>query len=243
MKKLLGCIRRADTDYGMIVEGDRVAVGLSGGKDSMALLKAMKLYQYFSPNKFELEAIMISKGFDDFDIQPVQDWCDSLEIPLTIVETNIAKIVFDERKEKNPCSLCSKMRRGALHNEMKKRNLNVLALGHHLDDAINTLFMSMFYEGRMHTFSPLSYLSRKDVWVIRPMIYAEERDVIHVVKTHEVPVVKSPCPADKNTVREEMNTRMAGLYKEMPAAKQNILNAMKNGDQLELFFHTVKRHK
>jgi tRNA(Ile)-lysidine synthase TilS/MesJ len=243
MKKLLGCIRRADTDFGMIREGDRVAVGLSGGKDSMALLKAMKLYQNFSTNKFELEAIMIGKGFDDFDTQPVQDWCDSLEIPLTIVETNISKIVFDERKEKNPCSLCSKMRRGALHNEMNKRNLNVLALGHHLDDAINTLFMSMFYEGRMHTFSPLSYLSRKDVWMIRPMIYAEERDIIHVVKTHNVPVVKSPCPADKNTVREEMNTRMAALYKEMPAAKQNILNAMKNGDQMELFFHTVKRHK
>jgi len=243
MKKLLGCIRRADTDFGMIREGDRVAVGLSGGKDSMALLKAMKLYQNFSTNKFELEAIMIAKGFDDFESQPVQDWCDFLEIPLTIVETNISKIVFEERKEKNPCSLCSKMRRGALHNEMKKRNLNVLALGHHLDDAINTLFMSMFYEGRMHTFSPLSYLSRKDVWMIRPMIYAEERDIIHVVKTHNVPVVKSPCPADKNTVREEMNTRMATLYKEMPAAKQNILNAMKNGDQMELFFHTVKRHK
>ncbi|BES66298.1 tRNA 2-thiocytidine(32) synthetase TtcA [Gottschalkiaceae bacterium SANA] len=243
MKKLLGCIRRADTDFGMIREGDRVAVGLSGGKDSMALLKAMKLYQNFSTNKFELEAIMIGKGFTDFDPQPVQDWCDSLEIPLTIVQTNISKIVFDERKEKNPCSLCSKMRRGALHNEMKKRNLNVLALGHHLDDAINTLFMSMFYEGRMHTFSPLSYLSRKDVWMIRPMIYAEERDIIHVVKTHNVPVVKSPCPADKNTVREEMNSRMASLYKEMPAAKQNILNAMKNGDQMELFFHTVKRHK
>ncbi len=135
------------------------------------------------------------------------------------------------------------MRRGALHNEMKKRNLNVLALGHHLDDAINTLFMSLYYEGRMHTFSPLSYLSRKDIWMIRPMIYAEERDIIHVVKTHGVPVVKSPCPADKNTAREEMNTRMAALYKEMPAAKQNILNAMKNGDQMELFFHTVKRHK
>lgn len=243
MKKLLGCIRRADKDFGMIREGDRVAVGLSGGKDSMALLKAMKLYQYFSPNKFELEAIMISMGFENFNTQVVQDWCDSLEIPLTIVETEISKIVFEERKEKNPCSLCAKMRRGSLHDEMKKRNLNVLALGHHLDDAINTLFMSLYYEGRMHTFSPLSYLSRKDLWMIRPMIYAEERDIVHVVKTHDVPVVKSPCPADKNTVREEMNTRMAALYKEIPTAKHNILNAMKNGDQMELFFHTVKRHK
>jgi tRNA(Ile)-lysidine synthase TilS/MesJ len=243
MKKLLGCIRRADKDFGMIREGDRVAVGLSGGKDSMALLKAMKLYQYFSPNKFELEAIMISMGFEDFDTQTVQDWCDSLEIPLIIVETEIQKIVFEERKEKNPCSLCAKMRRGSLHDEMKKRNLNVLALGHHLDDAINTLFMSLYYEGRMHTFSPLSYLSRKDLWMIRPMIYAEERDIMHVVKTHHVPIVKSPCPADKNTVREEMNTRMAALYKEIPTAKHNILNAMKNGDQMELFFHTVKRHK
>lgn len=243
MKKLLGCIRRADKDFGMIREGDRVAVGLSGGKDSMALLKAMKLYQYFSPNKFELEAIMISMGFEDFNTQVVQDWCDSLEIPLTIVETQISKIVFEERKEKNPCSLCAKMRRGSLHDEMKKRNLNVLALGHHLDDAINTLFMSLYYEGRMHTFSPLSYLSRKDLWMIRPMIYAEERDIVHVVKTHDVPVVKSPCPADKNTVREEMNTRMSALYKELPTAKHNILNAMKNGDQMELFFHTVKRHK
>ncbi len=243
MKKLLGCIRRADKDFGMIREGDRVAVGLSGGKDSMALLKAMKLYQYFSPNKFHLEAIMISMGFENFNTQVVKDWCAELDIPLTIVETEIAQIVFEERKEKNPCSLCAKMRRGSLHDEMKKRNLNVLALGHHLDDAINTLFMSLYYEGRMHTFSPLSYLSRKDLWMIRPMIYAEERDVVHVVKTHNVPVVKSPCPADKNTVREEMDRRMAALYKEIPTAKHNILNAMKSGEQMELFFHTVKRHK
>lgn len=236
MKRILGAVRKAIEEFNMIEDGDRVAVGVSGGKDSMTLLYALKLFQRFSPVKYELEALTLTLGFEDLDLTPVKEFCKKIDVEYTIMETKIGKIVFDVREEKNPCSLCAKMRRGALHNLMKERNLNKLALGHHRDDAIETFFLSMFYEGRISTFTPKTYMSRKDIHVIRPMIYAKEAQVIGAMKRHDIPVVKSPCPMDKNTKREEMKTLLKQIYKEIPGADDRVMTAIKNKDQLSLWF-------
>ncbi|MTI65626.1 MAG: tRNA 2-thiocytidine(32) synthetase TtcA [Firmicutes bacterium] len=236
MKRVLGCIRKAVEEFNLIKDGDRVAVGVSGGKDSMILLHALNLFQYFSPVKYELEAITISLGFDDFDISSIREYCKSNNIKYTVKETNISKIVFDVRNEKNPCSLCANMRRGALHNVMKERNLNVLALGHHCDDAIETLFMNMFYTGRISTFSPKTFLDRKQIHVIRPMIYLSEAQIIGAHNRHELPLVQSPCPVDKKTTREEIKSLMNHIYKDIPKARQKLITAFKNEEQLNLWF-------
>lgn len=236
MKRILGSIRRAVEEYNLIEDGDKVAVGVSGGKDSMALLYALKLFQRFSPVKYDLEALTLTLGFDGFDLTPVKEFCAKIDVPYTIKETKIGKIVFDVREEKNPCSLCAKMRRGALHNLMKEKGCNVLALGHHADDAIETLFMSMFYEGRINTFSPKTHLSRKDIYAIRPMIYVEEREIIGAIRKHGLPIVESPCPANKQTKREEIKTLMRQIYKEIPGSKDRIITSMKNEEQVNLWF-------
>jgi len=236
MKKVLGCIRKAVEEYGMIKEGDVVSVGLSGGKDSIVLLHALKLYQNFSPVKYQLKAITVANGFEGFDLSSVSDWCSQNNIPYTIKHTEIGKIIFDIRKEKNPCALCAKMRRGILHDTMKETNSNVLALGHHSDDAIETLFMSMLYAGQMKTFAPITHLSRKDLWVIRPMIYATESEVIGAQRKNNLPIVENPCPADKTTTREDMKNLTRKFYKEIPNARANIMSAMKHKDQFSLLF-------
>jgi len=236
MKRVLGCIRKAVEEFNLIEDGDRVAVGVSGGKDSTVLLYALKLFQNFSPVKYELEAITISLGFDDFNIEPMKEFCKRIDVPYTVKETDIAKIVFDVRKEKNPCSLCANMRRGALHNVMKERNLNALALGHHCDDAIETLFMNMFYTGRINTFYPKTYLSRKKINVIRPIIYLAEKQIIGAHNRNELPLVESPCPADKKTTREEIKNLMKQIYKDIPQAREKLITAMKNEDQFKLWF-------
>lgn len=236
MKRVLGAIRKAVEEYNLIEEGDRVAVGVSGGKDSMILLHALKLFQRFSPVKYDLEAITVSLGFKDFDLNPIKEFCKTIDVPYTIKETQIAEIIFDVRKEKNPCSLCAKMRRGVLHNSMKERELNVLALGHHSDDAIETLFISMFYSGRLATFSPKTYLSRKNIYAIRPMIYVTEAQIIGAMRKHNIPIVESPCPMDKNTKREEVKQLMKKIYKDIPNARDRIITSIKNKDQLNLWF-------
>jgi tRNA(Ile)-lysidine synthase TilS/MesJ len=236
MKYILGAIRKAVENFNLIEDGDRIAVGISGGKDSMVLLYGLKLFQNFSPVKYDLEAVTLSLGFDNFDLSPVKEFCSKLDIPYTVKETQIAKIVFDIRKEKNPCSLCAKMRRGALHDVVKELNCNKIALGHHADDAIETLFLSMFYEGRICTFSPKSYLSRKDLYLIRPMVYVTEHQVKGAIKRHNIPVVESPCPADKNTKREEMKQLLKGIYRQIPRSKDRLLTAIQNKEQLNLWF-------
>ncbi len=235
MKEILGCIRRADQDFGMIKAGDKVAVGVSGGKDSMLLLYAMALYRKFCPEPFELEAITLKLGLEPFDVSEIQALCEKLDVPYIVKETDIAKVIFEERKEKNPCSLCSKMRRGALNDLCVERGINKLALGHHRDDAEETLLLSLFYEGRIHTFQPVTYLSRTGITQIRPMLYVPEKDIIHYAKKLELPVVKSPCPADGYTKRQDMKELLDYICRRIPNAREQILVALRNKDQYGLW--------
>ncbi len=235
MKEILGCIRRADQDFGMIKAGDKVAVGVSGGKDSMLLLYAMALYRKFCPEPFELEAITLKLGLEPFDVSGIRELCEKLEVPYTVRETDIAKVIFEERKEKNPCSLCSKMRRGALNDLCVERGINKLALGHHRDDAEETLLLSLFYEGRIHTFQPVTYLSRTGITQIRPMLYVPEKDIIHYARTLNLPVVKSPCPADGYTKRQDMKELLDYICRRIPNAREQILVALRNKEQYGLW--------
>lgn len=236
MKETLGCIRRADKDFGLIQSGDTVCVGVSGGKDSMLLLYAMALYRKFSPNKYNLIAATLHMGLEPFDLSPVYELCEKLEVPYTVKKTEIAKIIFEERKEKNPCSLCAKMRRGALIDLCKELGANKMALGHHRDDALETLLLSMLYEGRIHTFHPRTYLSRSDITQIRPMAYVSEKHVIHMVKTLNLPVVKSTCPANGYTRREDMKKLLDHITKTIPNARELMLSALQNEEQYGLWY-------
>lgn len=236
MRRIVGAIRKAVEEFNLIEDGDRIAVGVSGGKDSLTLLYGLKIFQRFSPVKYELEAITLTLGFEGFDLSKVKEFVKEIDVPYTIKETQIGKIIFDIRKEKNPCSLCARMRRGALHDLMNEKGLNKLALGHHADDAIETLFLSMFYEGRINTFSPKTYMSRKDITVIRPFVYVTEHQIKGAVKRHNLPVVESPCPANRNTKREYIKQFMKSVYKDIPQARDRLITAIKNKEQLNLWF-------
>ena len=236
MKQILGAMRKAINDFDMIQDGDKIVVGISGGKDSMALLYALKLFQRFSPVQYDLYAVTLSMGFDNFDVTPISDFCNKIEVPYKVVETEIAKIVFDIRKETNPCSLCAKMRRGALHDVVKELGFNKIALGHHADDAIETMFLSMLYEGRITTFKPVTHLDRKDIYNIRPLVYVKEKQVISAVQKHNIPVVKSPCPMDKNTKREEVKQMLNEIYKTIPEGRDRLLKAINNKDNFGLWW-------
>lgn len=236
MKKILGPLRRAVEKYEMIRPGDRIAVGLSGGKDSTALLVAMKRFQYFSPVPFELEGITLDMGFGGMDFEPLVQLCADLNIPYTIKKTQIGPIVFEARQEKNPCALCARMKRGALHDLAIERGCRKIALGHHADDAIETFFLSLFYEGRINTFSPVTYLDRKDITLIRPLIFVKEKDIIYNPEVKELPVIKSTCPADGHTKREDMKDMMNELRKTIPELDDRILKAIQNKEQFHLWF-------
>lgn len=235
MKKVLGCIRRADEDFEMIQPGDRVAVGVSGGKDSLLLLKALALYRRFSGKEFELEGLMLTMGFEPFDDSNVRAMCEEIDVPLTVKPTEIGPIVFNERREKNPCALCAKMRRGALNILAAERGCNKLALGHHRDDVIETFLMSLFFEGRLHTFQPVTHLSRSGLTVIRPMVYLPEKDIIHEARVQRLPVVKNPCPADGHTARQDMKELLTELTKRYPFVRERLLSALKNKEQYGLW--------
>ena len=237
MKDILGCIRRADQDFHMISPGDRVAVGVSGGKDSLLLLYALSLYRRFCPAPFELIAVTLTMGLEPFDLTGVKALCERLGVPYTVKQTQIGRIIFEERKEQNPCALCSKMRRGALNNLCKELGANKLALGHHRDDALETLLMSLLFEGRMHTFQPVTRLDRSGITQIRPLIYASEKQVIHQVKALSLPVVASPCPANGETRRQEMKELLDSLCRRYPNAREQMLSALKNEAQYGLWTH------
>lgn len=236
MRHILGNMRRTIQENDMILDNDRVAVGLSGGKDSMTLLFMLKNFQRFSPIKYDLEAILIDLGFETLDITATENFCNDLGIKLHIEKTNIARVVFEARNEKNPCSLCANMRRGALATVMKRENLNVLALGHHNDDAIETLFMNLLYAGKINTFEKKAYLSRSDIHVVRPLINVSESEITSAVRRLEIPVTKSPCPMDKNTTREKTKKMLDEIYSNIPNSRKSIINAMKNKDQFKLWF-------
>ena len=235
MKTVLGCIRKADTDFGMIAPGDRIAVGVSGGKDSLLLLYALSLYRKFSGKDFTLQAITLKLGLEPFDVSGIEELCRQIDVPYTVLDTEIAHVIFDIRKESNPCALCAKMRRGALNDAAVAAGCNKVALGHHREDAIETLLMSLIFEGRLHTFHPNTYLSRRNITVIRPMVYVQEKHVIHMVRTLNLPVVKNPCPADGNSKREEIKELIDSLCKTYPHLKDYMLSALQNTAQYGLW--------
>lgn len=226
IQHLLSYVRRAVQDYNMIQEGDKIAIGISAGKDSLALLLALSQLRRFYPKKFEIEAITVSLGFDDFDLSGVIKFCEKLGVNYTVYETEIAKIIFEERKEANPCSLCSKMRKGALYDKARELGCNKIALGHNKDDINETLLMSLFYEGRIHTMSPVMYMDQVDVTIVRPLIYVPERSIKYFVKKEGLPVVKSPCPADGNTKRETTKQLIYSLEKEIPDLSSRLFGAV-----------------
>jgi tRNA 2-thiocytidine biosynthesis protein TtcA len=228
MKKILGPMRRAIQQFQMISDGDRVAVGLSGGKDSIALLAALARYQKFAPIHFELEAITIDAGLEGMDYTPLIEYCHQIHVPYTILKTSIAAVVFNIRKEQNPCSLCARMRRGALHNLCNDLHCNKLALGHHADDAIETFFLSLFYEGRLNTFQPVTYLNRKKITLIRPLVFVNEKDIIYDSDCRHLPIIGSTCPADGFTKREEVKEFVSKMRTEVPDFNRKILSAIQN---------------
>lgn len=225
-QKLLSYTRRAIEDYKMIEDGDRVVVGVSGGKDSMALLRAMAAIRDFLPERFELFAVTLDMGFDGMDFSPVADFCREIDVPYTVIKTQIAQIIFDVRKEKNPCALCAKMRRGALHDAVVSLGCNKLALGHHNDDVVDTFMLNLLHGSRLSTFQPVTYLSRKDITMIRPLIYAHEWEIRHFAEEYSLPVVKSTCPADGGTEREEMKHLLSALNRDYPDVRNRIFGAI-----------------
>lgn len=236
MKHILGAMRKAVQTYDMIQPGDRIAVGVSGGKDSMGLLHALNLYRRFSPAPFELGAITVDMGFEGANFDPINEYCEANNIPYYIKPTDIGKIVFDVRKEKNPCALCSNLKRGALHNEALEHGYKKIALGHHADDAVETLLMSLLYEGRFHCFSPVTYLDRKGITLIRPLIYVKEKDIKFNKVLNELPVIPSGCPGDGVSKRAEMKELISELRKIYPNILDRVIRAMENKDQTNLWF-------
>ena len=216
MKKILGTMRKAIEDFQLIEEGDKIGVGVSGGKDSMLLLKALKTYQQFSPINFQLEAFTINLGFENFDTKTIKDYCDNLGIIFNLKNTNIKDIVFHVREEKNPCSLCSNMRKGALNNFLKEKGFNKLALGHHSDDAIETFFLNMFYGGKLKTFSAKTFLTRKEIYIIRPFIYLSEKEIINTINNKNIPTIKNPCYVDKKLKEKKFTYYLIIYIKKYP---------------------------
>lgn len=232
MQKLLSLVRAAAEKYNMIEDGDRIAVCISGGKDSVALLKCMAELRRFYPKGFEICAVTLDPCFfgEQSDFSAVESLCSEYNITYTVKRTDLYNVIFEIRKEKNPCSLCARMRRGLLHDTAKELGCNKIALGHHLDDAAETFIMNLFSGGRAECFSPVSYLSRKDLYMIRPLIFAYESDIERVVRKERLPVVKSRCPADENTHREETKMLLRELDKKYPAIRQKIVGAMQTGN-------------
>ncbi len=228
LQRLLSYVRKAVDDYHLIDDGDKIAVGISGGKDSLTLLYALNSLKRFYPNKFDICGVTVDLGFGNLDLDPIRSLCDFLNVQYTIISTDIAKIVFEDRKETNPCSLCAKMRKGALNEKIKEMGCNKVAYAHHKDDVVETMLLSLIYEGRFHTFAPRTYLDRMDLTVIRPLLYVKEADVIGFTNKMKLPVCKSPCPADGNTKREYVKQMLKGLEHETPGTRERMFTAIVN---------------
>ncbi len=230
MKRLLSFVRRAVSDYNMIEDGDRIAVGVSGGKDSLTLLEVLCEMRRFYPQKYEVVAVTVDMGFEGSDFSEIEEFCRRLKVEYKVVKTEIAKIIFDVRRESNPCSLCSKMRRGSLHAAAQELGCNKVALGHHYDDAVETFMMNLFFEGRLGCFSPVTYLSNRKITLIRPLIYAQEKDVLYFTRRRTLPIVTSPCPEDHATERENMKKLLLELEKNNKGLRHRIFTAMCRGE-------------
>ncbi len=230
LQKLLSYVRRAVEDYNMIEQGDKIAVGISGGKDSICLLLALKNLQRFYTKQFELEAITVSLGLPNANYDDIQRFCDKIGVNYTVVNTDIGQIIFEERKEKNPCSLCAKMRKGALNDMAEQLNCNKVALGHNKDDIVETFFMSLFYEGRIHCFSPVSFLDRKQIYSIRPLMYVPEPEIKGFIQKSGISIVKNPCIADGNTKRQETKQLLQSLSKDYKNLQEKVFGAIQRSD-------------
>ncbi|MBR5292226.1 MAG: tRNA 2-thiocytidine biosynthesis protein TtcA [Clostridia bacterium] len=226
MKRVLGCIRRADERYNMIRPGDKICVGVSGGKDSLLLMYGLKLYQMFSKVPYELMAVLLDLGISDQDYTPVAEYAESIGVPFEILKTDIGEVVFNVRKESNPCALCAKFRRGALNDYAHQHGCNLVALGHNRDDVIETFFLSLLYESRLNTFGPVTYLDRQEVTVIRPLVFLPEKYALSVAKKLELPICKPNCPVAGYTKREDMKQIIKYLTSIVPDPEPRIMNAI-----------------
>ncbi|HIR94137.1 MAG TPA: tRNA 2-thiocytidine(32) synthetase TtcA [Candidatus Egerieimonas intestinavium] len=230
LQQLLSYTRRAVDDYQLIEENDKIAVGISGGKDSLTMLYALQGLKRFYPKKFSIVGVTVDLGFPGFQLEGIQNLCRQLEVPYHVVKTDIGSIIFDQRKETNPCSLCAKMRKGALNQAVKELGCNKVAYAHHKDDVVETMLLSLIFEGRFHSFSPKTYLDRMDLTVIRPLLYVDEYDVVGFQKKYQLPVSKNPCPADGHTKREYAKELLTQLTRENPGVKERMFSAVVNGN-------------
>ena len=226
MQNLMGRIRRCAEDYNMICEGDKIAVGVSGGKDSLSLLYLLAALRRYYPVHYDLQAVTIDMGLPGMDFSPVAELCAKLDVPYQIKKTEIGPIIFDYRHEKNPCSMCAKMRRGALNQLIREKGIHKIALGHHYDDAVETFLMSLLFEARISCFQPVTHLDRTDVTQLRPMLYLEEKDIRAFAEKQGLPIVHNECPADHHTKREEVKDLIRELSKTYPHLKSNVFGAM-----------------
>ena len=226
MQQLLGRVRRCIEDYRMIEAGDRIAVGVSGGKDSLVTLLALARLRRFLPTPFTLEAITLEMGMPDMDYTPVAQLCEALDVPYTRINVPVYEILFEERKEKNPCSLCAKLRRGSLNTALTERGISKIALGHHYDDAVETLMMNLLFEGRIGCFQPVTFLDRTGVTQIRPLLYCHEDEIQRIANREKLPIVHNTCPIDGHSRRQEVKELLASMEKTYPDLKQKIFGAM-----------------
>lgn len=227
MQKILSYIRKAVDNYNMIQEGDKIAIGLSGGKDSITLLMGLKNLQRFYPKKFDIMAISIDPGFDGFDTNLLKNICNELSVPLIIEQSHTKEIVFEIRNEKNPCSLCANLRRGMLNSIASREGCNKIAVGHNEDDVLETFLMNLFYAGSVNTFSPTSYMDRSKMTLIRPLIYAPEKYIRNFVKRNNITVMNKSCPMDGISKREDMKQFIKNMEKDIPHIRANLYGAIK----------------
>ena len=230
MQNLMGRIRRCAEDYNMICEGDKIAVGVSGGKDSLSLLYLLAALRRYYPVHYDLQAVTIDMGLPGMDFSPVAELCAKLDVPYQIKKTEIGPIIFDYRHEKNPCSMCAKMRRGALNDVLLELGCNKIALGHHFDDAVETFLMSLLYEGRLHTFSPVTHWDRMELYSIRPLLFTPEADLISFARSMKLPILHNPCPANGFTKREYAKDMLRQWNKENSGTTERIFRAIRNSD-------------
>ena len=226
MQRILGLVRRCVEDYHMIEPGDRVAVGVSGGKDSLLTLAALARLREFYPVSFTVEAITLELGMPGMAFDGVAELCQALEVPYTRIQVPVYQILFEERREKNPCSLCAKLRRGSLNTALTERGIHKIALGHHYDDAVETLLMNLLFEGRIGCFQPVTYLDRTGVTQIRPLLYCHEDDIRRVALREELPIVHNPCPMDGHSRRQEVKELIASLEQRYPGLKQKLFGSL-----------------
>lgn len=242
-KPLINKVRKAINSFDLIQEGDKIAIGLSGGKDSMILLYSLYTIKKIWPINFDLISVYLDLGWQ-IDYREIKAFSEKLGIPFHYVKTDIAEIVFEERKEKNPCSLCSNMRRGALNRYAKKEGCNKLALGHHLDDCVETFLLSLTYEGRIHTFAPKAWLDRIDITIIRPLVFVHENDIVDLLEKYNIPTAEKACPLDGKSKREEIKDDLAKISKKNPQAKDKIMTAISNqlwGDFNSIFAENLAK--